>query len=95
LEVADVVRLSGTSPGELLHYLRMARVVLCEGGPSLMGDLIAGGVVDEMALTVAPMLAAGQSPRMAHGPSPDAPLEMRLDRILFGDRSLFLRYTRN
>lgn len=94
-EVADVVRLSGTGPGDLMHYMRLARVVLCEGGPSLMGELVAAGMVDEMALTLAPMLAAGESPRMAHGPTPEAPLEMSLDRILFGDRSLFLRYLKS
>jgi riboflavin biosynthesis pyrimidine reductase len=91
-EVADVVRLNGTSPADLLHYMRVARVVLCEGGPSLMGQLIAAGLVDEMALTISPLLAAGGSVRMAHGPPADPLLEMTLDRILYGDRALFLRY---
>jgi len=93
-EVADVVRLKSTEPEDVLHFMRMARVVLCEGGPSLMGQLIAAEVVDELALTVAPMLAAGESPRMAHGPAPESPLDMRLNRVLHGDRSLFLRYLR-
>jgi 5-amino-6-(5-phosphoribosylamino)uracil reductase len=94
-EVADVVRLKATSPDDILRYMRKARVVLCEGGPSLMGQFIAAGLVDEMALTVAPLLAAGRSPRMAHGPAADPPLGMRLDRVLYGDRSLFLRYLRS
>ncbi|MGH3649125.1 MAG: dihydrofolate reductase family protein [Acidimicrobiia bacterium] len=92
--VADVVRLKGTTPSDLLHYLRMARVVLCEGGPSLVGQFVAAGLIDELALTVAPMLVSGDAPRLAHGPAADPPLEMRLDRVLYGDRSLFLRYLR-
>ena len=93
-EVADVVRLSDTTPQQLIRYMRLARVVLCEGGPSLMGELVAAGLVDELALTIAPMLAAGGSPRISHGPAPDDPIEMRLDQVLYGDRSLFLRFVR-
>jgi riboflavin biosynthesis pyrimidine reductase len=93
-EVADVVRLGGTSPADFLHYLRLAKVVLCEGGPSVIGQFIAAGLVDEMAVTVAPLLVAGTSKRMASGPAADPPLEMSLDRVLYGDRSLFLRYLR-
>ncbi len=81
------------APRRSLRYLRLAKVVLCEGGPSLMGDFVAAGLVDELALTVAPLLVAGRSPRIAHGSEPAAPLEMELDRVLYGDRSLFLRYS--
>lgn len=94
-EVADVVRMGATTPGDILHYLRMARVVLCEGGPGLWGQFVAAGLVDEMAFTLAPMLVSGESVRLAHGPAADPPLEMRLDRTLYGDRSLFLRYLRS
>lgn len=93
-EVADVVRLHSTDAGDIIHYMRMARVVLCEGGPSLMGQLIAAGLVDEMALTVSPMLVSGEAPRISHGPGAEPPLDMRLDRVLYGDRSLFLRFLR-
>jgi riboflavin biosynthesis pyrimidine reductase len=92
-EVADVVRLRDTHVTEIIHYLRMARVVLCEGGPSLMGQFVAAGLIDELALTVAPLLVGGESPRLAHGPSTSRQ-EMSLDRVLYGDRSLFLRYLR-
>lgn len=93
-EVADVVRLRSTGAEDLIHYMRMARVVLCEGGPSLMGLFIAAGLVDEMALTIAPMLVSGHATRVSSGPMPPEPLDMRLDRVLYGDRSLFLRYLR-
>jgi riboflavin biosynthesis pyrimidine reductase len=94
-DVADVVRLKGTSPSELIQYMRMARVILCEGGPSLMGQFIAADLVDELAWTISPLLAAGVSVRLAHGPAADPPLEMHLDRILYGDRALFMRYLRD
>ena len=91
-EVADVVRLGAVTAADIVHYLRLARVVLVEGGPTLMGEFVAAGLIDEMALTVAPMLVAGDSPRIAHGAQPDSPIEMQLDSVLYGDRSLFLRY---
>ena len=93
-EVADVVRLKDTSPESIVHYLRMAGVVLCEGGPSIWGQFIAARLVDEQALTVSPMLVSGSSTRMARGTEAKPPVGMRLDRVHYGDRSIFLRYLR-
>ena len=73
---------------------RGARVVLCEGGPTLAGQLVAAGLVDELCLTIAPLLAAGDAARVAHGP-PVAELEhLRLARVLEEDGVLCLRYVR-
>lgn len=94
-EVADVIKLHDLSAKGIAHYLRMTGTVLIEGGPSLFGQFVAAGLVDEMAWTVAPLAAAGDSPRMAHGPPASPPVEMKLDRTLHGDRSLFLRYVRS
>ena len=47
--------------------------VLCEGGPRLFGDLVAADLVDELCLTVAPVLAAGEAGRIAVGPSGSPP----------------------
>ena len=93
-EVADVVRLKSTGADDIIHYLRLARVVLCEGGATLLGQMVAARLVDEMALTVAPMMVAGVSNRVAHGAEAQPPVEMRLVDVLYGDRSLFLRYVR-
>ena len=41
--------------------------VLCEGGPSLHGELVRLDLVDELCLTIAPILASGDAPRIAHG----------------------------
>jgi riboflavin-specific deaminase-like protein len=68
-------------------------VVLCEGGPSLNGQLLASGLVDELCLTVAPLAIGGGSARIAHGP--DAPpAGLRLAHVLEDEGVLFLRYVR-
>lgn len=69
------------------------RVVLGEGGPQLNGHLVAAGLVDELALSLSPLLMAGPSPRLASSTAP-APTEMKLDRLLAGERTLFARYVR-
>ena len=97
-EVADVIeagaeRVAVARALDALHTSG-ARVVLCEGGPSLVGQLVAAELVDELCLTVSPLLASGDSPRVAHGLTPDAPTRMRLDRVLEEDSLVFCRYVR-
>ena len=41
--------------------------VLLEGGPTLLGDAVAGSRLDEICLTFSPLLVAGEGPRIAHG----------------------------
>lgn len=94
-EVADVIKLKDLSAEGIVHYLRMTGVVLIEGGPSLFGQFVSARLVDEIAWTVAPLAASGESPRMSHGEPAQPPMDMKLDRILHGDRSLFLRYLRS
>jgi hypothetical protein len=50
--------------------------------------------VDEQCVTLAPMLASGDSSRLARGATPDAPRRMRVDRILEEESLLFCRYVR-
>ncbi len=52
---------------------RGLRRVLLEGGPSLLGTALAAGVVDEMALTLAPTVVGGDFPRIVSGPPLGAP----------------------
>ena len=44
-----------------------ARIILCEGGPHLIGDLVAAGLLDELFLTLAPQVAGrnASTPRLA------------------------------
>lgn len=91
---ADVVQLPDLDAASILDSLGEPAVVLCEGGPTLNGQLIAAGFINEMNLTIAPMMAVGESHRIAHGVELFPPANMTLARALVGDRSLFLRYVR-
>nr|MBA2282451.1 dihydrofolate reductase family protein [Acidimicrobiia bacterium] len=74
---------------------RGAGVVLCEGGPTLNGQLVQLDLVDEWCQSVAPLLAGGRSRRVAEGDGPPAgPGALRLDRLLEEDGTLFARYVR-
>lgn len=66
----------------------------CEGGPSLFGTLLAADVVDELCLTVSPLLVGGDSGRIVHGDLP-SPRPMQLAGILRSKSVLLLRYTRS
>jgi 5-amino-6-(5-phosphoribosylamino)uracil reductase len=94
-DAADVVILEEVTPAAILARLSAAKVVLCEGGPTLVGQFVAGHLVDELDLTIAPLMIGGSSARIAHGEIADPPVQMRLDRQLIGDRSLFMRYLKN
>ncbi|MDE0579680.1 MAG: dihydrofolate reductase family protein [bacterium] len=94
-EVAEVHRM-GTDRVDLTAAMARigqlgASVVLAEGGPTLNGQLLAAGLLDEVCWTISPTLAGGDSSRMAN----DAPArlqQLRLDRVLAQDHTLFLRY---
>jgi riboflavin biosynthesis pyrimidine reductase len=90
--VANIVQTDNLDGRGIVDQLSFAKVILCEGGPTINSQLIAAGMVDEIAVTVSPMVALGESQRIAHGEPLESPIDMRLDRILHGDRSLFLRY---
>lgn len=46
------------------------RRILCEGGPTLHGDLVTQDLVDEVCLTIAPTMTSGDAPRIAHSRLP-------------------------
>lgn len=51
--------------------------LLCEGGPELLGGMLAAGEVDEICATVVPRLVGGEHPRIVTGPQVDVGLELR------------------
>jgi riboflavin biosynthesis pyrimidine reductase len=69
-----------------------AEVAVVEGGPMVIGELVIDDVIDEMCLTLAPVLAGGEAPRIAHGVRPDIARTMRLAHLLEADGFLLLRY---
>ncbi len=72
------------------------RTVLCEGGPHLGAQLLAAGLVDELFLSLAPKLAAGDAPgeslRILAGPELEPSVELELLGVLESESQLLLRY---
>ncbi|MEU4048462.1 pyrimidine reductase family protein [Streptomyces olivaceus] len=68
--------------------------LLTEGGPRLLGQFVAAGALDELCLTVSPMLTAGDAQRIAGGPSVEVPRRFTLASLLEEEGFLFSRYRR-
>ena len=71
-KVADVI-VAGDETVDLAAALdaladRGLRRVLCEGGPHLLGDLAAAGLLDELCLSLSPTLAGPGASRIIAGP---------------------------
>ncbi|MEH1100043.1 pyrimidine reductase family protein [Micromonospora sp. CPCC 205561] len=98
-EVADVVR-CGDDRVDLAAGLAELRrrgldQVLCEGGPQLFGTLTAADLVDEVCLTVAPLLAGAGPGRITAGPASGV-RHLPLRHVLAAaDGTLMLRYARD
>jgi riboflavin biosynthesis pyrimidine reductase len=92
--VAEVVVLEDLSVEAVIGHLIPAKVILCEGGPDLNSQLAAARLIDEVNLTLAPVVVGGVSKRIIEGVPTDPILDMALDRLLTGERSLFFRYLR-
>jgi riboflavin biosynthesis pyrimidine reductase len=73
---------------------RELRRIDCEGGPNLFGELVAEDLVDQLCLSVAPLLAGAGAGRIAAGRTVGAARKMTLASILFEDGFSMLRYRR-
>jgi riboflavin biosynthesis pyrimidine reductase len=72
-------------------WARGHRRILCEGGPHLFGSFQDAGRVDELCLTVSPLLVGGPNLRVAMSAAEHrAPLA--LAHVLRSEGTLFLRY---
>lgn len=67
------------------------RVVLCEGGPTWLGELVAAGRLDELCLSISPLM--GGDPLPVSVTPPGAGLaRFELKGAMAEDHTLFLRY---
>ncbi|MFE4592069.1 pyrimidine reductase family protein [Streptomyces laurentii] len=73
---------------------RGLRRQLTEGGPTLLGQFVAAGVIDEMCLTLSPTMTAGGAQRIAGGPVIAVPQRFAVASVLEQDGFLFTRYRR-
>ena len=91
----EVIRLAKCTPAAALRDLRARgiRALLCEGGPTLNRALLADGVVDELFLTLSPLLVGNaDAPRIVEGEDLPRPLPLALVWVLHHDDELYLRY---
>lgn len=84
----------GAAVGQLREQ-GMTRV-LCEGGPTLLDELAAADLVDELCVTLAPRLAGHQPVGSGTPAGLPSPISLRLGHVLVAsDGYLFLRYVRD
>jgi riboflavin biosynthesis pyrimidine reductase len=88
---ADVETVGLDALGEVLADLRARGVerLLCEGGPTLNRALLADGLLDELFLTLSPIVSGDGPPIVAAG----APAELALRSVATADGDLYLRYS--
>lgn len=96
--VADIV-VAGDHKVDLDDMLTTARTdgvrtVLLEGGPTLNGAFVDADLIDELCLSVSPMVVGGTSPRIVTKSTNATPHGFRLERILHDEGYLFHRYVR-
>jgi riboflavin biosynthesis pyrimidine reductase len=96
-QVADVI-VAGrdrVDPVEAMVRLseRGHHVVLCEGGPNWLGELVATDQLDELCLTVSPLMGGDPLP-VSVSPPGGALVHWSLRHVLAEGDTLFLRYER-
>lgn len=79
------------------------RRILTEGGPRLLTQIASGGLLDDLCLTISPVLAGGGARRILAGPDParpgpaagDLPAALQLAHVVAADDGFLLcRYLR-
>ena len=84
------------NPAEALRELREEgiRSLLCEGGPTLNSTLFEANLVDELFLTVAPVVGgSGETLTIVEGGPLREPIDLQLLTAHVADGHLFLRYS--
>ncbi len=96
-EVADVIvagdeRVEPAAAMQALAELGH-RVVLCEGGPNWLGELVAADRLDELCLSIAPLMGGDPLPVSVNPPGAGL-AQFELKGVMGEDDTLFLRYER-
>ena len=77
---------------ERLRSVHGVRAMLHEGGPTLLGAMLAPGLVDELFLTISPMLVGGGEPSVVEGTALARPRRFEVLSVLAHESYLYLRY---
>ncbi len=101
VQIAGVQSAASLSAQAILQTvcgMRQCNVILVEGGPQLLGDFLAEGLLDELFLTLAPQIAgrdtSTERPGLVTGQrfAPEHPLWGTLVSVKRAGSHLFLRY---
>ena len=76
----------------ILRTRHGVRAVLMEGGPTLLAAMLDAGLVDELFLSISPLLVGGDEPSLLEGSALEQPLGLRLISLLEEESYLYLRY---
>lgn len=68
------------------------RHILCEGGPQVFASLLERHLVDELCLTISPLLAGSAPHRLTAGTGWPVPVPLRPVQVAEGDGALLVRY---
>jgi riboflavin biosynthesis pyrimidine reductase len=75
------------------------RRILAEGGPRMLGQLAEAGLIDELCVTISPVLAGGAAGRIIQGrpqpPGSPGPSRLTLAHVLADQSYLLCRYLRD
>lgn len=86
----------GVDPARAVRELAARGFVrlLHEGGPRVLAQFAAAGVIDELCLTLSPFAVGGDAPRIMNGPGVAGPARFVPKSVLEEDGFLLTRYVR-
>ena len=95
---ADVIVAGSTTVDPAAAIGELTRLgltrILVEGGPQLLGQLSAAGLVDELCLTLSPVIAGGHAIRITNAAADTSGTGLELAHVLVDDGQLICRYLR-
>lgn len=92
-EVADVLVVGGERVDVGAAVRELGGVILTEGGPTLLAQLLLADALDELCLTIAP-IAGGDPGRIVSDALSGHLVRFTLGSVVEGDGDVFLRYLR-
>lgn len=97
-QVADLI-IAGNDQVDLADALRALGErghdnVLAEGGPGVAAQLASADLLDELCITLSPILTGGDAGRILNGHPIEPPTRLELHHVLESGSFLFLRYMR-